>query len=1090
VLVDMVESTALRGRLGTAAFEELNAWHGAVLRAAVERHGGDVFKTTGDGLLASFVSAASAVEAAVDMQHAVSERPGAPPGGDDLAIRIGVSAGDVEWRGDEADGQALIEAARLEPLAGPGGIAVTEIVAVLARDRARAAFGPRETASAKGFSESIGFHRVQLGEAGSGAALLDLWDAGMGDAEVLGRTEELDELRRAWDGHDGRRIVIVRGNPGIGKTELCRAFGQRLHREGYWVLQGRCDHRELVPFQPFAEMLTFLSANLPDGPALLERWRDRLAPLLPDQRRGAGVPLDEAERFLLLEAVSDFFEVLSLGHPLLVLIDDLHAADSLTTEVIEHLLRRPGRGSMLIVGTARSSRTDHSAGYRSLRDALAGLPERATTLDLTGLGPAAIAELVARERGIVRQPMAGRIAAALAGYTGGNPLHLKAVLAGLPDHVLEQIGRGVGASSWTAAIDVPRAVIEDVERIRGRLDDRTTGLVEAAAVIGYRFGPTLVREVLHVDDATLGQAIDSALAHGLIVQLREQPAEFQFSHPLVRDAILETTGYRRRRLHVDTGRAILRTEPDAADRLARELSHHLAYSDDRGEQLEAARLAERAAEQAVASAAHDVAATQYRRALDLYGDDGIDRDHRFRLLLGLGRSQLHAGDRQATATLLAAARHAEEDGDGRRMADALLAGQSGLWSRIGDVDRERVRLIEHALALLPADDGARRAELLAAMAAELTFAPEEEVRAERDRIAERAIELAPEGGDPGTRFRVLQLRASLLMNPESLEERDALIAEMEQLADESSSPARRFTAASLGYWIALETPATELRRRRLATLVEIAEQVPHPRLACLSSHWRSVEAALAGELDAALEYAAETNHIMKALGERDAATWYIGARFLPYRALDRLDELVPDLETQLRDAPGWLTMRAGLALVHARAGRFEEAEAVLAGYPIDRLVDEATHHDRLANMALVAETLALLGDHPQRGPLCDEMTPWSHRVAFNGSACFGAVAHHRGLLLGALGRTDEAVAAFTTAVETNAALGAVALLAESRAELAGALVAMGEDRPAGHDVDALLREAATAAARLGLVPVQRRCAGISGSRSEAVSRAG
>ena len=493
-------------------------------------------------------------------------------------------------------------------MAGAGGIAVTEIVAVLARERARAAFGPREAAEAKGFSETIGFHRVGLHDLATLPPLLELRDAGIGEAEVLGRSVELDGLRRAWAGHgDGRRIVIVQGNAGIGKTELCRAFGQRLHREGHWVLQGRCDHRELVPFQPFAEMLTFLFANLPDGPALLDRWKSRLAPLLPELMGEPSAPLDEAERFRLLEALSDFFDMLSLGHPVLLLLDDLHAADALTTEVIEHLLRRPSRGSLLVVATARSNRTDHSAGYRSFRDALSGLTGRSTTIDLAGLSDAAITRLVARERGLVSEPMAARVAAELAAYTGGNPLHLKAVLAGLPSDVLEQIGHGVNATSWTAAVDVPRAVIDDVERIRGRLDDSTTGLVEAAAVIGYRFGPVLVREVLQVDDLALGQAIDSALAHGLVVQLREQPAEFQFSHPLVRDAILETTGYRRRRLHVETGRAILRSEPDAANRLPRELSHHLAYSDHRDDQLEAARLAERAAEQAVSAAAHDVA---------------------------------------------------------------------------------------------------------------------------------------------------------------------------------------------------------------------------------------------------------------------------------------------------------------------------------------------------------------------------------------------------------------------------------------------------------------------------------------------------
>ena len=1082
VLTDMVKSTELRHELGTEVFEALVKWHFAVLTTAVARHGGVTMKRTGDGLLAAFSSAASAVEAAADMQRAVHEhvRPDDPTGR--VAIRIGVSAGDVDWQGDDATGHALVEAARLEPLAGAEGIAVSDVAVALARERARVGFGPRQTAPAKGLSLPLGFTELRWREMLSAPALLDMADPGIPLERFVGRVDEQVELVDLWETVGRHRhLVVICGHAGIGKTELARAFGARLHARGRWVMQGRCDERELVPFQPFAEMFSFLFSHLPDGPILLEQWGERLAPLLPNRAPIAPVPpkLDEADRFRLFEAVSAFFETLSIGHPVMLLVDDLGAADGQTLELLEYLVRRPGLGSVLIVGTARPPGAGQTEEYVRFFERVLRSTEDFSTLDLGGIDAGAVAAIVARETGFPLTQTEGRVGEYLAVYTGGNPLHLKAVLADLSPQVLIDLQAGRYGPEEPSPIDVPTAVIEDIRRIHQELDDEGRSLIEIGAVVGYRFRPGLVQEVLGFDDLTMDRALDTAMASGVVTQTGLQPPEFRFSHPLVHDAMVAVIGFHGARLHTIVGRTLRRLERDGSTRLLRELSNHLSYSERREEQLDAASFAEMAAHQASVSFAHGVAAAQYKRALDLYTSVGapMSVEHEFDLLLALGRAQRNAGDPRAQATLTRAAEHAETHGDGHGMAAAVLAGQPSLWSLTGDVNEDRVDLIDRALYLIGDKSSADRASLLGAKAAELTFANEVDQRAERDRISLEAIEMTPAGSDSRTRFKVLELRISVLQHPDGLAEREGLLAEMEQLAVASHSPAKQFGAASLGYWTALEARSGQLRQRRLRVIERIAERISHPRLLCLLCHWQGIEDQLQGRFEAALEKAKRTYYMMKALGEADAEVWYIGARYIPYRFLDRLDDLVKDLESRITIAPGWVGMRAGLALAHARGGRLEEARRVLDTIHIDRLTDQRTHHDRMANMALVAETLSHLPDHPQRARVCEVMESWADRTAFNGTACFGAVAHYRGLLLRTLDRPLEAVAAFELAVLTNAELGAPALLADSKAELAGALLGGGHliDAP---DVGDLLASASNVAQDLGLSTVRRRCAEI------------
>jgi class 3 adenylate cyclase len=138
VFTDLAESTALRARLGERLADAVRRDHDRALAEVVARHHGRVVKATGDGILAVFESASDAVAASAAMQQAIHSLGRAR--GFELAIRMGLSAGDVSWEDGDCFGLPVVEAARLEEAAEPGQILCPEIVRALARGRADVEF--------------------------------------------------------------------------------------------------------------------------------------------------------------------------------------------------------------------------------------------------------------------------------------------------------------------------------------------------------------------------------------------------------------------------------------------------------------------------------------------------------------------------------------------------------------------------------------------------------------------------------------------------------------------------------------------------------------------------------------------------------------------------------------------------------------------------------------------------------------------------------------------------------------------------------------------------------------------------------------
>jgi class 3 adenylate cyclase len=289
LFTDLVGSTELLSRLGEAAYDDLRRAHFAALREAIERSGGAEVKTTGDGLLATFPSAADAVACAVGMQQAVdvhSRTAGVP-----LAIRVGVAVGDVVFEDGDVFGTPLVEAARLVAVARAGQILATSVVRLVAGGRCAAPFADVGSLELKGLPAPVAACEVAWEPLPVSSVPLPSLLTDIGRIFV-GRDSELERLGQLWSEASvgERRVVLLAGEPGVGKTRLAAELAAQVHADGATVLAGRCDEDLGVPYQPFVEALRHFVEHTPDEELAgrLGRYGGELVRLLPELAEQVG----------------------------------------------------------------------------------------------------------------------------------------------------------------------------------------------------------------------------------------------------------------------------------------------------------------------------------------------------------------------------------------------------------------------------------------------------------------------------------------------------------------------------------------------------------------------------------------------------------------------------------------------------------------------------------------------------------------------------------------------------------------------------------------------------------------------------------
>ena len=326
-------------------------------------------KWLGDGLMVAFPSAAAAVRCAVAMQQAARRRGG----GERLVIRVGLNAGEALREETDYFGTPVVVARRLCDRAEGGQILCTQLVAGLLAGRQAFRFRDCGQLELKGVGAPVGACEVVY-ERDQPTVLLT-------HTPFVGRAAELarltQKLQDVGAGHGG--LVMLVGEPGIGKTRTAEEFAELARTEAALVLWGRCYEGEGgSPYGPFAEAIAEYGRGANPAPlrqdlglraAPIARLVPALRERLPDIPEPVALQPDE-ERFRLLDAVSQFLIALSARAPLVLVLDDLHWADKGTIGMLRHVVRFIPKHRILALGAYRDVELDRQ---HPLADALGSL---------------------------------------------------------------------------------------------------------------------------------------------------------------------------------------------------------------------------------------------------------------------------------------------------------------------------------------------------------------------------------------------------------------------------------------------------------------------------------------------------------------------------------------------------------------------------------------------------------------------------------------------------------------------------------------------------------------------------------------------
>jgi DNA-binding SARP family transcriptional activator len=326
-------------------------------------------------------------------------------------------------------------------------------------------------------------------------------DAG---ASLWGREAELDRLAQAFKRieTDGRQVVVLGGEAGIGKTALVAAAARQAHADGARVLYGRCDEDLELPYQPFAEALShFVShAEARELAAHVDAHGGDLARLAPELiRRLPDVTVreltdPEADRYRLFDTVASMLADAAERAPGVLILDDLHWATSGTLQLLRHVLRSTAAASLLVLGTYR-----HTEVSDGLADTLADLRREAHGVDrlqLEGLDTHDVAAFMESIPGLARDDDPLTVAEAVRVHTGGNPFFVGELLR----HLAETGATYRRQRPWSYYADgddvgVPQGVQEVVARRLRRLSEMANRAIVWASVIGAEFDLGLLERV-------------------------------------------------------------------------------------------------------------------------------------------------------------------------------------------------------------------------------------------------------------------------------------------------------------------------------------------------------------------------------------------------------------------------------------------------------------------------------------------------------------------------------------------------------------------------------------------------------------------
>jgi hypothetical protein len=816
-----------------------------------------------------------------------------------------------------------------------------------------------------------------------------------GRTSFVGRNAELRQFLALWrsTAHGRGESMVIRGPAGIGKTRLAEECAARARRRGARVAFGRGGHDgDQAPLWPWRTILRELGA--PEG--------------IVEERAGDVTP----GRFSRFLAVLDHLRAVARTAPLVVVLDDLHRADSASL-LLARFLGREGRGlPLLLVFTHRDDVVPARAEAAAL---VADVLHGATSITLEGLSDEAVAAYVTAAGLPAPDP---ELLRALAGVTRGNPLHLRSVVT----------QSRLAATGMTGGLEP--AVQRALEALSAA-DQRSVGV---AALLGTDVFVHEVARVADVAPTSAAEALARAAEAGLVVA--RDDGRFAFVHEVLRQAALASRpASERLEAHA---RAALVLTGAAPDRQARRAHHALAAaSRSREDARTAVVIARQVAAALRAADGFESTAALLARCVDVHETAALSGPLA-ELLVEWAEAVLACGRlAEARELFQRAACVAEAEGQAAALARAAL-GLGGVWvseHRLS-YEAERVAVLQRrALDALPAEATVLRARLRMRLAAEEAY--------RRGPLAPvlDGVAAARAFGDPLALAEALSLGHHALLSPEHTWERPALVDELIAAA----------TAANDGLLVLIGLcwrTADYFLLGEPRAVVALAEL----RLRADALHCQSVlfivhamEVMLAvrdGRFEAAEAAAQACYELGRQVGDADALAYY-GAHLIAIRSFQGREAELADLAASIAGSPTLMDTRerafaSAAALFALRAGRPEAAQRLLRQWAEDGLASIPSSSTSLATLLVVAEIAAALQNAPVARAVYEALRPYADLPVMASLAvvCFGSVHRPLGIAALAFGEPELAVDHFTAAVAANERLGNRPAAIQAQAERA------------------------------------------------------
>lgn len=810
---------------------------------------------------------------------------------------------------------------------------------------------------------------------------------------IIGRSEELAAIETiiAQSGLNRTQLLWLSAEPGAGKSRLVQEVAFRATRQGIRVLQGAAWELGGAPgYWLFRQVVSSLTDDertfIQQG---LSSKRAQFTQLFARFCAGEGEEhLAQNERFAMFEAIALALRVLSERQPLLLVFEDLHAADEDSLVMLRFVLRDQTPRAMTVLATTRFGEARTSV----IAEHLATLAQDAM---LVGLRPMDKSSIAQWSKQWLQQPLSDDELAAVVQASGGNALFIRLLLLVARTDGIDRVLR-----------TPPSEILSAVELRLRKLGAESQDVLRHAALIGLEFSSELLKDVSLHAGSIVEAAMREGLVHGLLVGATNM-GDFRFAHALVHEALTRQTPaplrleiQRRIAQCMDRRSAGSFSINTTVDELARRF-REVAHSDE--------IFREKAIQYTIVAAANAARAMAHQHAARLYAEvEKLLQDRQegtvepseqlLEILIARANAEHNAGQTQdATELFLRVCVKAERTLLHRLFAEGVLGfARSGEYM---DYNPDKIRWLRLAIDRLPESEFALRARCLARLAGELRKQQLNDSgtrESERVALAQTAIAVARESGDSSAQAQTIDGYLESIYGPESIGERLRLGTELVQLARASGNDDALLDGFRWVLSARMEMGQLSLARPELAEHYRIASRRMQPRTLANAVSRASTKALLEGNLAQCERLSWWTWELENQSHTGPAADLFLAAQLAVFRAETAQLSALEKSANIMRDSAERLNRPFLLAFATwalLRAGRRKEGQAlydrcVLGGpeyFPKDFAV--------LFAWSAIAQSALMLEDTATAQLFGQQLVPYSERVAVCGTASsFGPIA--------------------------------------------------------------------------------------------------